>query len=907
MIIRTKIIPPVESQDLIVRPRLEDQLATVWASHVSLVQAPAGYGKTTLLMRWCQTMRQRQAHVAWLTVDTLDRSAANIMTYIAAALAHAVPALQLAPGALLASSRLITPEARIATIVDRLSDTPLPVFLFLDDLHLLDEKSLSALSRLIETAPASLHFVIASRNFPQLPLARVRAKGGLFEVGMRELLFTSEESARFMVGTGHEPLSPTELSVVVSRTEGWITGLRLASLSMHRGADRATVITSFTGTRKAVADFFAEDVFARLSTRVQSFLRTTSVLDRLCPELCDSISGQRDGREMLAQIESTGLFLVQLDEEANWYRYHTLFQEFLQRELAKTDGEAELALHERASAWFAATGHVTEMLEHAVKSRNRRFLAELLEAHCESMTYTGKIRQVADYAAQLPEHILAQFPMLLLTLAWLRTRNLNFAEATRLMNMAERRLDEMDGEQTLSADELARHRLMLLHRKMTYAAATDDMQRVERQCQFLIGEFKDERPFISCTLYGQTIAARREEFEFKNLDELESVARGVLKQYGNSFAAISLESIIGSTLFAAGKTAAAKRALDKGLEEGIRAGGSGSGFAALPALPLSELLYELNDLEHATQLVDTYLPAAREFGFVDQLIAGHIVHPRLLFARGDLDAAFGALESGLEVVVESGLQRLRINLLAEHIRMAIRAGEPRVAIDKGRDMELPASLQDALPGATPTTSSEVRALAWVRLCAVRGDTADALFAARRWRTFCAQRGAVRSLIRWQLMVSQLLFLEGQTHAAQRALREAVVSAAPGRFIRSFIDEGQPIHALLRAAYSDGPQVDSRDERFVRELLHIFEPAARSNPTMLAPAVVTNSGPLGKLSPKELEILALVGSGMRNREIGDRLGLTEGSVKWYLQQVYDKVGLRRRSQAVECARRFGLLN
>lgn len=891
MVIRTKIMAPVEPQDVIVRPRLEDQLEDAWTSRVSLVQAPAGYGKTTLLMRWFQMLRQQGAQVAWLTVDTLDRSAYNIIRYIAAALGNVVPSL------------MTTPEAMIEVLVDRLADSDSPVFLFLDDLHLLDGESLRALSRLIETAPGSLHFVVASRVFPELPLARVRAKGELLEIGMQELLFTAEESARFMAGTGHENLSPAELSAVQMRTEGWITGLRLASLSMRRAPDRASVISAFTGKRKAVADFFAEDVFAQLNADLQSFLRATSVLERLCPHLCDSITGRRDSREMLAQIESTGLFLAQLDEAASWYRYHSLFAEFLQRELAKSDSEAEFVLHRRASEWFVQAQLLTEALDHAVKSRDRRWLAELLEANCESMTYTGKIRQVADYAAHLPEHVLAQFPMLLLTLAWLRTRNLSFAETTRLMSMAERRLDEMAREGTHSPEDLARHRLMLLHREMTLAAAEDDMQRVERQCQFLIREFRDERPFISCTLYGQLIAARREQFEFKNLEELETVARSVLKQSGHSFAAVSLESIIGASLFTAGKTDAARRALEKGLAEGVRAGGAGSGFAALPALPLSEVLYEMNELDRASQLVQLYLPAARDFGFVDQLIAGYVIHPRLLQAYGEGEAALQALEAGLEIVGESGLERLRLNLLAEQLRLAIRNGQPRLALDKGRAMGLPSSVVDILPTARSTTRCEIRALAWVRLASLRGCVPDALSAARRWRSFCSQRGAVRPLIRWQLLLAQLLWIDGQTQSAQRALREAVTSAAPGRFIRSFIDEGSPVHTLLRSAYESGPVIHSPVEIFVRDLLQIFEPQAREELRLLPPA----SGPLGKLSPKEIEILALVGSGMRNREIGNRLGLTEGSVKWYLQQVYDKVGMRRRSQAVDCARKFGLLN
>lgn len=906
MIISTKIMPPLDTGDLVERPRLEDQCQEVCRARLTIVQAPAGYGKTTLLLRWRDRMQRIGLQPSWLTLDSHDQDAVAVIQYVIAAMSTRIPELEKHMGPLMRPSRFTSPDALVGHVVAQLSRDPVELHLFLDDLHLVGESGARALSRLIDVAPANLHFIVSSRETPPFALARLRAKGQLFEIGVQDLLFSVDESMRFMRDTAGVLLSGDEVSAVCAKMEGWVTGLRLAGIAMRRGVSPRRYIESLSGQKRAIADFFAEDVFADLSRELRDFLVATSILERLNPELCDAVIGDATSRTRLDEIEAAGLFLVSLDEVRHWYRFHTLFVDFLRRELAKSTHLDARLLHRRASEWYEQAGSVAEALAHAAKSGDSAWLAALLERHSESLTYTGRILAVAEYAEQLPESVLEQCPMVLLTLAWLRTRNLRFDDVNRLLDLVRRRLETMERDGNTTPGAIERCRLLLLHREMTLAAAEDDMPRVEQQCTTLIRRIGREKSFISCTLYGQLIAARMGQFELRNLQELEAAARSVLQDAGHRFAAVSLESIIGYAQFAAGKVDIAMQALNSGLREGVRVGGAGSGFAAIPALPLSEVLYERNMLDRAAGLVETYLPVAREFGFIDQLISGYVVQPRLLAAAGDLEGAWSALEAASSQFAGLRLERFHLSLRAEQLRLATMRGDPGLAREVLCAMALPASMNDVLPRDDSTTRDEVRAGAWVRFAMCQGNHRDALAVARRWRAFCASRAAVRALIRWQLLVSQILAAEGSSEAAHRALRDTVVLASQGGFVRSFVDAGPVVLAMMSRAYGQGPAEESREMHFAADVLraaglqHRPVEVDRTGIATVVAAIASN------LSSRELEIVSLVGAGMRNREIGSRLGLTEGSVKWYMQQIFDKVGIRRRSQVVEFARQAGLL-
>jgi LuxR family maltose regulon positive regulatory protein len=911
-VIRTRILPPLESAGVVDRPRLGELLSRIQSTRLTVVQAPAGYGKTTALIQWYQLLMAAGRRACWFTADSSDATAAGLLVYLAEMLSQVLPQGAAAKlGTFSRSSFLVAPESILAAIVDSLVDDALPLHVFIDDAHLLPAASAAALARLIERAPATTCFVVASREVLKLPLARLRSQGHLLEIGASELKFTEGETRSLLNEGGHGALAEVDVARLVHRTEGWVTALKLASLTMGEESDAQRFIESFSGRRRHVTDFF-EDVLALQSAAVQQFLLETSILEPLCPDLCDAVTGRGNGRMMIDRIEKAGLFLSPLDDERNWHRYHSLFAEFLQRRLRDAHADTEAQLHRRASEWLSRSGLHADAFAHAERSADPAWLGQLLEEHCEDLTYTGFMPLVASFAVRLPEAVLARLPKVLLTLAWRHTRSLRLADAQRLLDAAAARIGALEHEGATAAAELEHLKRLELHGRTMLAAAQDDAPRVEEQCQALLQAFGHSRPYLTCTLYAQLINARREQFKFEDLYRLEALARAELEHSGFPFAAISLLSAIGPSLFAAGKTAAARRALEQALESAVGFGGINSGLSALAALPLAELAYELNDVAYASRLVDGHLGVAREWGFVDQLIAGYTVRARLMHASGALPAAHATLDAGMAIARECALERLALQMTAERVRLYLRSGTPEqaeAAAEVDGRLISPRSLAaaDVLPGFGSTTRQELRGLIWVRVALTLDRTSDAANVARQWRNYCNQHRAARSQIRWGLLLAEALAARGEDQAAQRALRDALAIGASSGITRSFLDEGPVIERMLREMYGDDSSGADRHptDSFGSAILLAFD--VGRVPTHGAGAGGESvGGRLGRLTARELEILTLASSGMRNGEIGKRLGLKEGSVKWYMRQVYDKMGTRRRWQAVERARQSGLI-
>ena len=911
-VIRTRILPPLESAGVIDRPRLGELVERIASTRLTVVQAPAGYGKTTALIQWYQVLKSTERRVSWFTADSSDATAAGLLVYLAAMLAEVLPpAAGRKLGSFSRHTYLVAPESILASIVDCLIDDGRPIHIFVDDVHLLPAAAASALAKLIERAPAATYFVIASREVPKLPLARLRSHDHLLEIGAAELNFTQDETRSLLEQGGHGALAEADVARLVHRTEGWVTGLKLASLTMGLDGDAQRFIEAFSGRRRHITDFF-EDVLAMQSDAVQEFLLETSILEPLCPDLCDAVTGRGNGRAMIERVEKAGLFLSPLDDERNWHRYHSLFAEFLRRRLKDLDPTAECDLHRRAGEWLSRMGLHADAFAHAERSGDIAWLGRQLEEHCEELVYTGYMPLVTSFAERLPESVLERLPKAQLMLAWRHARQLRLPQAKRLLDAARATICAIERDAALGAAELEHLKRLELHGQTMLAAAQDDAPRVETQCQALLQAFGHTRPYLTCTLYAQLINARREQYKFEDLERLEALARAELEHSGFPFAAISLLSAIGPSLFAAGKTAAARRALEQGLESAVRFGGINSGLSALPALPLADLAYELNDVAYASQLVDGHLSVAREWGFVDQLIAGYTVRARLMHASGALQAAHATLDAGMAIARECGLERLALHMTAERTWLYLRSGTPEhaeAAAEIDGQLLSPRTLASSavLPGFGSTTRHELRALIWVRVALTLDRSNEAAHVVRQWRNYSTQHRAARSQIRWGLLLTETLLARGEEQTARRALRETLGVGATSGFLRSFLDEGPAIEQMLRNMYGDASAGTDRHptDRFGSAILLAFDVGRAPSKARTATAEPTGT-PAGRLTPRELEILTLASGGMRNNEIGKRLGLKEGSVKWYMRQVYDKMGTRRRWQAVERARQFGLI-
>jgi LuxR family maltose regulon positive regulatory protein len=376
-----------------------------------------------------------------------------------------------------------------------------------------------------------------------------------------------------------------------------------------------------------------------------------------------------------------------------------------------------------------------------------------------------------------------------------------------------------------------------------------------------------------------------------------------MKRSVYSFAAVGLQASIGPFQFLAGKTSAARAVLEQGRDEGVKYSGRHSSATAVCALPLAELVYESNEIELAAQLVDEAMPSAVGFGFVDQLVSAFTIQARLHHARRDIAAALQTLDDGMAIAVERDLERLKLALIAERVRVLIETGRADEASRYAAAQGIVVTDRAPTPGDAVTTRDEYRAMTWVRVAQASDRLFEAATVARQWRSFCAARGAILSLVRWDILLACIHFTSGNKLAAQRALREALTHGVNVRCLRSFIDEGAVMRTLLESV--EVSESAHPTDAFAAELLNVLDGGDRS--ARAAPDdPVNDEGLYGRFSEREREILTLVASGLRNKEVAERLGMTEGTIKWYLQQVYDKIGTRRRQRAVERARQFGLI-
>lgn len=899
--LKTKFMPPSSAGQVVRRPRLLARTSDIARTKIALVRAAAGFGKTTLLAQWYQELRDSDRPVAWLSFDASDRDANDVLAYITAAIESAGHVFGPSVRSITAPDSFASPGVVVDELASDLCTLGEPLYLFLDDLHVLNgTPSGATLASFIERSPDSLHVILASREVPDIPLARARALGNVFELTASDLRFSKAETAEFMALARGTTLDAADIDILDDRVEGWVAGLKLAGIALDGDAGTTAVLESLSGRRRTFAEFFIEVVIGPAPTELGTFLLQTAVLDRLCPALCEAVTGSPGARDFLDTIESRGLFIFSLDAERRWYRYHHLFAEFLRAEYARRDPDGARAVHARASRWLSAAGLHADAFGHAIHANDYVMAADILDDRCHTMFYSGQLRVLLDFASQIPDAVLAHYPRVQLAKAWSLILEWKFSQARAILASVRATL----AARPPGASTESREDMLYLHCTMMLAQFEDDMPTVERRCANLLERFMDADPYLVGTYYTSLLYAEREQFKLLNFERLDACAKDYFVIAGSRFVFVWHQSIAGPTRFLAGDTSGALETLRDGLDAAIAISGRNSGLAAIPALLLAEVHYERNELDLARELLDRYLPLADELGFVDQLVAGYVTQARLHRIDSDERAAQRVLGRGMELAHSRGFRRLELNIVAEGVTHALATGQlERVArLADVHDLRVPADA--VLPKSGSTTHAEARAIAWTGLARAEGRLDDVLRVGKRWQRFAVVSGAIRSQVRWGTILAQTLAAQGDALGADRVLRAALTVAAPGRFVRTFLDLGPGLSALLDPSRSqDGVTGDADDfhEEVARLALGDDYGRARAGPA--EPGALVFSEPL---SGRELEIVKLVATGMSNRDIAERLGMTEGTVKWHLHRIFDKVGARRRTQVVHCARRSGLI-
>jgi len=895
-LLATKLYVPPVRRGLVSRPRLIERLNAGlgrdrgFARRLTLISAPAGFGKTTLVAEWLQHIKKADNAgwaVTWLSLDEGDGDPARFFAYLIAALQRVDPAIGRTAEAMLQSPQPSPPESLLTALINDVAAAPRPFILVLDDYHLITVLSIhQQLAFLLEHQPPHMHLVIATREDPPLPLSRLRARGQMVDVRQADLRFTEQEAADFLQRAGHLQLSPADVLTLHRRTEGWIAGLQLAALSLQGSDDVSQLVRSFSGSHRYILDYLIEEVFRQQPPDVQDFLLKTSILDRFTAPLCDvvcavgtDVAARSDSRDILLALEQGNLFVIPLDESRRWYRYHRLFVDLLRQQL-RTAGMQDLVseLHRRASRWYEAEGFPADAVHHALAASDWGRAAALILDVEEAMLKRGEVTTLFGWFRSLPDEEIRVRPQLCLSYSWALILTGQLEAAESYLGQAE----EAARDAPALLGDIASAQAFIAR------ARGDDRRTIELSQQALSLLPRDNLAGRSVVAVNLGIA----HWSSSHLVEAERAlteASRAAQQSGNHYARLIALGFLGVVYAAQGRLRQAARLI----RETIQSGGQ-SPATALAHNQLSALLYEWNDLEAAADHSQLGIELGRRGGNVEVQLGGYRTLARLKQAQGDAAAALEVLQEAHQLARESDVPPLeRDRNAACHVRIALAQGDLAAATRWAEHVTHDADASPFYP---------LLGLTQARLLLAQDKKTEAAGQLAVWYETAARAG-------WQFGLVEVRVLQAlaasTSDEALIFLAEALALADPEGFVRTFVDKGEPMAALLREAAARGIA-----PVYVAKLLAAFEGQAEGERRMPAPSrpalVPRPSSLVEPLTERELEVLQLLVEGQMYREIAQALCISINTVKTHLRNVYGKLGVHNRREAIVQAKELDLL-
>ncbi len=898
-VIATKLHPPAGGATPLPRPRLLDLLSAFPRYRLVLVTAPAGSGKSTFLVQWQEHLKRPGVDVAWVSLDSGDNHVRRLFLHIAAALSRASPDLARHNLMTLMASPDHRWEHAMTGLIDAMISHGRPIVIILDDVHALtDREPLRFLESLLSYLPDTATLALSARGLPPIPVAKLQVNGVMVRIGWDELRFTDSEALSYLRRHRAIAIDDGDLQRLIACTEGWIAGLQLASLILHDHPDPVGFAADVSGARAEFTDYLIENVLAGLPASVRRFLLVTAVPDRLCGALADALTGRTDGQTVLEILERKDLFIVRLDAERRWYRYHHLFAAFLRTRLALEQPALTRALHAAASRWFERNGSAVEALHHAVAGGHHETAARLLHRLGRAWFRTGDFKTLHLWCDRLPDAELRRHPALCALHGWAcaylgvfdaaRTR-IAWAEAGIAdHNPANGPCGDRRGAALAAEVQILRAALGVIESDEpdTAGLVPDVVDLVDPDDSAMRG-FGHVVTGYACRSVGRLSRARH---------HFESGAASALA--ADSALVYSLARFnTGTVDYLAGRLRTADAVLAEAQAVTVQRRWQHTLGASFLAVQRAAVLHEQDRLVEARTALEAAEPILRQsqgFGFLGVAL---VEQARLGLAENDWDGADAALSAAREIARRHGVIRVLIRAdVVESLAMADRGDIDRAVACLNRLAGYLNQWCTARSGVF-TEQFESLELAQTRLLLERGADLTAL---RRARAGIASARAAERHRNLALLLSQQAVAWHRLGRSQRAaakLGQAI--ALVDGMIRSFRVAGPglvPVLATLARMRPDWAALIGRIAAAV-ERGRAAKTAARPDPA--------SAGCLD-LHPRERQILELISLGLRNREIGDRLCLSEETVKWYLKNLYGRLDVRSRTQAVAIARANGLV-
>jgi LuxR family maltose regulon positive regulatory protein len=901
-LLATKLHIPPARPNLVARPRLLERLDQGLAARLILLSAPAGFGKTTLLSAW---LAEFPSSVPWVSLDTGDNDPVAFLNYLIAALRTIEPEIGERARQVLRSPQPPSIESILAMLINELCTLAEDVVAVLDDYHVIDTSAVhDIIAFLLEHLPLRMHLVIATRVDPPLPLARLRARGHLSEIREADLRFTTEEAAAFLNQTMGLRLSAEDIAALEACTEGWVAGLQLAGLSLQDVADPHAFVTAFRGDDRYIADYLLEEVLQRQPVEFQQFLMQTSILDRLGGPLCDAITGRRDSQAVLNTIERANLFLISLDSRREWFRYHHLFASLLRQRLLDTAGpETVQQLKRRAWQWYAEHDRILDAVDYALDCGDYDPAAALIEQLGQELFLGNELNTLLQWSRMLPDQVIATHPRLNVMAAWAAHATGHPQQCERFVQMIEEAVgitveDFLGSFPTPQGISALQKSALIEGAVIRSRLAVDrlDLERTfslgERVLPYLTRE-RDEEPFVHnppSILHNPQIFILGLAHKYRG--DLPTAAQ-YMSEAEKEARPNEVIHIVALSLGHLGEVQTLQGCLhqaEETFQHALRIAQSYlphlSAFFGMASVGLGNLAYEWNDLMAAGDHLNAGLELGRLWNSWECLLPGYVGLARLHHARGEWEGACAALDELLGLP-EHSAQIVRPIVEAWRAQFALRQGDIAAATRWATTFDPQARDELCLRW-------EQSGLVQARLWLAQGKVTEARQLLDRLLAD-AEKGDRKGRI-IEILNLQALVLETQHRrdAALQILLKAVTLAELEGYIRVFLDEGAPMMELLRQAGSRGiaPQ-------YVSKLLSEFDRLPGAAPIPQQPLIEP-------LSERELQVLRLVAAGKSNPEIAVELVLAVGTVKAHTSNIYGKLGVRSRTQAVARARELNLL-
>ncbi len=923
-LLRTKISIPPTRPGCIRRSRLTARIDAGVQGPLTLLSAPAGFGKTQLLAEWAA---ESTHPIAWLTLSPEDNDYVRFFRYLSRAFQKVEQRLSEAILDFLQTAE--SSRLEMATLlINEISAIPQDLILVLDDYHALEDPSIiAAFNFLLKNLPPNLHVVIASRSEPSLDLALLRARGQVTEVGADDLRLTHEEIGQFFNQTMRLHLPAEAIQTLEERTEGWVTGLQLAALSLRSPSDTSELLRGFHGDTRYLVDFLAHEVLDRQSEDVRQFLLRSSILDVLTGPLCEAVTGLDSapgyGTRMLDQLEHLNLFIMPLDRQHQWFRFHNLFADFLRHMLTETHAAEMPLLHKRAATWFEQHGNLDEAFKHGLATGDMDWATSLIDRNIEALLEFGEVSTLTYWTKKLPREHLHQRPRLGLAYAWGLAVTNQLDEARFWLDDVQRTLDMRGTEQsqptvTNSGDSLPQPSLgELALVRSRLALSTGDFQQAAEYSSVAVSYLKEGNPFIksflsleesmTCIFSGDTSRA------IDALSETVAIAR----RANNLFALIVATCQLAEMQMLQGRLSQAFVILEKARLLVVGPDEKPLALTGIIDNGLGEILRERNRLEEAKEYLERGRRLSQTAWWLSGL-EGTVSLARLLQSQGDFPEAQTLLEEAFRLALSpESSQWDAVSIAATAVRLALQRGDLSAAHRWWEQSRLHDFPHESRRETYPYHVFEYLLLTQARYDLAAGQAAeDALplhQVLERLQSVLPQADQfkrVSSQIEILVLRAMIERALGEDDQAVQTLLSALALGEPEDYRRIYLDEGPAIADLL-AGCRDQQQETGAYSPSLQYITSLLE-ACRREAGILAPepppssAIKTQDGLNIFLSAREIQVLLLIAQGKSNQEIAEELFLALNTVKRHAYNIYAKLDVKKRTQAVSKARHLGLI-